>query len=227
LSSARNKCWRSATAEFVAFTDDDCYPTSDFPTKIVQTFAKHPKLGFIGGQVLLWNLQDLPITIQTSSVPVEILAGSYLNPGLIHGANMAVRRRLLENEGGFDEILGVGGAIPAGEDIELLSAVCAGGHIGRYEPTICVYHHHGRRTMSDVKKLKIQYALGRGGYWMKCVLDHRRRVKTMKNIYWAWRVSFLDDSPNIPNIKFRWLEMRGALVYFLLRYSPVKTYSKK
>ena len=52
--------------------------------------------------MLLHDPRDYPITIQELDHRVEIAPKSFVQPGLIHGANFAFRRSVLEEIGGFD-----------------------------------------------------------------------------------------------------------------------------
>src|SRR6516165_12574502 len=62
LGRARNRGWAISQGEIVAFTDDDCYPAHDFLDSVIRCFEKNPRLGFIGGRILLHDPEDYPIT---------------------------------------------------------------------------------------------------------------------------------------------------------------------
>src|ERR1700745_59447 len=63
-SRARNRGWQMSQGDIVAFTDADCYPADDFLYSVIRCFEEKPRLGFIGGRILLHDPQDYPITIQ-------------------------------------------------------------------------------------------------------------------------------------------------------------------
>jgi glycosyltransferase involved in cell wall biosynthesis len=178
LSLARNRALQLARGTLVAFTDDDCYPASDYLDRCVEAFG-NARLGFVGGRVLLHDPQDKPITIQLSSRPVRYPPGSFVPPGAIHGANFVFRRKALEQAGGFDTLFGAGAPLKAGEDLDALARVSGIGWDGAYDPRLVVSHHHGRRTESEYQTLMSQYDFARGAWFAKALLDydhvHRRK----------------------------------------------------
>src|SRR5215471_9932957 len=174
LSAARNAGWHRARGRIVAFTVDDCYPAPDYMERVRECFAMGDP-GYVGGRVLLFDPHDAPVTIQTLEARVEIPPRSFLRTGLIHGANMAVRRDALERSGGFDERLGAGTALHCAEDVDLLARVSALGYAGAYDPRPTVYHHHRRKHGQELDRLIAGYDVGRGAYYAKALTDRRLR----------------------------------------------------
>ncbi|MFL5341669.1 MAG: glycosyltransferase, partial [Gemmataceae bacterium] len=64
LGRARNVGWRTARGQVVSFTDDDCYPHPNFLNDVLNAFKPDPRLGFLGGRILLYDPTDYRITIQ-------------------------------------------------------------------------------------------------------------------------------------------------------------------
>ena len=83
LGRARNRGWRAARGEIIAFTDDDCYPEAHFLDHVVGCFEEDTKLGFVGGRILLHDPTDYAITIQERDQREELPPGSFIRPGLI------------------------------------------------------------------------------------------------------------------------------------------------
>ena len=215
LSRARNCGWRAARAPVIAFTDDDCYPQPDYVTALWAGFAQ-PPIGYLGGQVLLYDLQDYPITIQTRAQRLEIPPRSFVRAGLVHGANMAARRTVLQAVGGFDEMLGAGTPFPA-EDVDFLSRASAAGFWGAYDPAPAVRHHHERRESADIRRLQRSYDLGRGAYYVKGLLDPARRASMAR----GW-VSIFREQVRHPHQVWgpgptTFFELAGALHYLWQR----------
>jgi GT2 family glycosyltransferase len=174
LAAARNAGWRRARGAIVAFTDDDCYPVADYLEQVLRCFAG-ADLGYLGGRVLLYDRNDYPITIKTSEAREDLPPRSFLPAGVIHGANFAVRRDVLEALGGFDERFGAGSGLESAEDIDLVARASAAGWRGAYDPRPVVYHHHRRSKPEDIRRLKAMYDVGRGAFYAKAVLDRRMR----------------------------------------------------
>jgi glycosyltransferase involved in cell wall biosynthesis len=180
VSSAKNAGWHRAKAPIVACIDDDCYPQSDFLDRVFEAFGRDPKLGFLGGRILLHDPTERKVTIQESLEPHFFQAGSFITPGLIQGANVSYRRSALDAVGGFDPWFGAG-ALYSGDELELMARLSAAGWNGAYDPTPLVYHHHGRKTLDDEKRLRRWYDRGRGAYYAKFILNRTTRDVYVKN----------------------------------------------
>lgn len=188
LAAARNAGWRSAAGEIVAFTDDDCYVAADYLDSIVQVFDEDARLGFLSGRILLFDSGDYPITINQSEQRREFSPFRFIAAGAVQGANLAFRRNILERIGGFDERLGAGTPFPS-EDIDAAAAALWSGAHGVYDPRPLVYHHHGRRTPREVRRLMRRYDAGRGAYYAKYIRQPATRRPYLK----AWLRSIARD----------------------------------
>lgn len=215
LSCARNTGWRTAAGDLVAFTDDDCYPAPDFVPAIAACFAD-AHLDYLGGQITLHDPDDAPVTIQLRDTPLVIEPHRFVPAGLIQGANMAARRRVLETLDGFDELLGAGTPYPS-EDIDFVSRASAAGFNGTYDPRPVVAHHHRRRTAAEIESLHRSYDVGRGAYYAKSLLDPLRRSVTWR----AWAKSLVRSVMSVPSSARARAqlvgELRGAFGYLKVR----------
>jgi glycosyltransferase involved in cell wall biosynthesis len=184
VSCAKNAGWRSTRSGIVVCIDDDCYPAEDYLDSIFECFSNDPKLGFVGGRILLHDPTDRRITIQESLEPLSLPPGSFIRPGCIQGANTAYRRAALTEVDGFDPWFG-GGALYSAEEVELMARISAAGWYGAYDPRPVVYHHHGRKTANDEWRLRRWYDRGRGAYYAKCMLNRGMRNGYVRNWLFA------------------------------------------
>jgi glycosyltransferase involved in cell wall biosynthesis len=168
LTNARNAGVTAARSDLVVFTDDDCYPSPDFLDQWARVF-EDPQIGFGGGRILLHDPEDYAISIRTAADPMPISPHGFIEPGDVQGANMAYRRHVLFELGGFDPALGPGSLFNF-EDLDMFSRAAAAGYAGGYFPGPTVSHHHRRRTPRDVAALKRSYAQGRGAYFASVLL---------------------------------------------------------
>ena len=203
LARARNRGWRTASGRILAFTDDDCYPAEDFLSAVSECFQEQ-ELGFVGGRVLLFDPEDAHLAIQQSEDRLDLPPGSYMRPGVIHGANLAFAREALEMIGGFDERFGAGTKLFSAEDTDAMARVLGAGWRGAYDPRPLVYHHHGRKDPLEVGRIERGYNIGAGAYHLKCLLNPRltRRYAA------GWAGYLLRQPPS----RVVW-QLRGAAKY--------------
>lgn len=174
LGAARDTAWRAAKGEIVLFTDDDCYVAPNIVDAAISVFDSNPEIGFAGGRILLHDPEDFPVTIDERTEVVTIPSYQFVGPGTLQGANMAFRRTALKKVGGIDPAMGAGTCFPC-EDIDAVAACVWAGLPGRFDPSMVVWHHHGRKE-SDFPNLMAGYDRGRGAYFAKYLLrtDSRR-----------------------------------------------------
>ena len=203
LGIARNAGIAAACGSVLAFTDDDCYPASEFLEEILCVF-ENPDIGYMGGRILLYNPEDAPVSIRVTTEIRAIGPYSFVHTGLIQGANMACRRAVIDHIGMFDEDLGAGTPFPA-EDIEFVARASAAGWHGGYFPGPAVYHDHGRRGEAVIERLFKHYDYGRGAYFAKFIL--RADTRGTYSRYWYWSVDMRKGKLRLRN------EICGALLY--------------
>jgi GT2 family glycosyltransferase len=136
LSSARNTGWQAANGEIVAYLDDDAWPDPDWLTYLATTFARG-SYGGVGGP----NIpppSDGPIAqcvAKAPGGPIHVLVSDE-EAEHIPGCNMAFRRDVLAEVGGFDPKFRV-----AGDDVDLCWRVLDAGHRLGFSPAAMVWHH--------------------------------------------------------------------------------------
>jgi mycofactocin system glycosyltransferase len=139
--AARNTGWRSATTPLVAFVDAECEPRSGWLDHLLPLFSD-PTVGAVAPRVVSRPVPGAPPWL----VAYEA-ARSCLDLGGREGpvrprswvpyaptAALVVRRRALEDVGGFDE------ALRTGEDVDLVWRMNAAGWRVRYQPAATVTH---------------------------------------------------------------------------------------
>lgn len=150
-AAARNRGWRQATGDFVAFTDDDCAVDEGWAETLSSALeAAPPEIVGIGGRVLPASaglISDYMTAHRILEPPQSL---SYLVT-----ANACFRHSVLKEVGGFDEAV----RTPGGEDPGLCFVLRRRGYEFRMAPD-AVVHHHYRESLRDF--LKTFYRYGRG-----------------------------------------------------------------
>jgi glycosyltransferase involved in cell wall biosynthesis len=179
LTHARNAGVRAAGGEIMVFTDDDCYVRPDLIDQYRKVFDD-PALGFAGGRILLHDPTDYPLTIIESEEEQIFPLGRPVPCGIVQGANMAIRRRALEQAGSFDLRLGSGTPFLA-DDWDIQTRVAALGWAGGYFPGPTVSHHHGRKRQHAKAQMR-GYNMGSGAVYLKLFADPRTRWNYLPHI---------------------------------------------
>jgi glycosyltransferase involved in cell wall biosynthesis len=128
--AARNRGWRAAAGEVVAFTDADAVPVPSWLEEGVKLF-EDPSVAAVEGRVLA--VGDIPATLYTHQVQ-NLSGGRFLT------ANMFYRRSVLEAVGGF--------RLKHREDSDLAFAVLERGYKIRFNPNTVVHHPPRQETLT-------------------------------------------------------------------------------
>lgn len=173
LARARNAGLRRSDGEIVAVTDDDCLVPSDWLTRIEAAFAQDPQADLLYGQVLVDKsfARSLPrghyVPKLVFKQPERLCKhGSRGYKVFGMGANMAVRRSLLDRIGGFDEALGVGGPLRASEDFDFAYRTYRAGRAILLLPDVTVLHY-GVRSPEQLPDTMRNYGIGDGAFYAK------------------------------------------------------------
>lgn len=180
---AKNKGISVAAHPILVFTDDDCRMEADYFDVLARLHDSADKASIIGGRVELGDPTDAPITIKTDMDMARFGENPNVSPGgFVHGCNLTMHRKVLDEVGLWDERFGPGAVFRAAEDTEMVYRAHKGGIPILYHPDLIVRHHHGRKTKEDAKKLNRIYQFGNGA-----LLGRYRDPFLFKIFYWYTR----------------------------------------
>ena len=155
-SRARNAGWRAARAEEVAFVDDDVVVRAGWADALVGRTGAG--VGFAAGRTVAPEGHTGAAVSVTVGQPDEVVDRSSRG-AFLAANNLLVRREVLEQVGGFDERLGPGTWLEAGEDLELLDRVLEAGVTGRFVADAVAEHEQWR---DPAAARRLQWAYGKG-----------------------------------------------------------------
>lgn len=174
LNFARNRALREADSDILAFVDDDTVIDRRWFYGLRKALLNHPDAGAVTGLVLPEELQTeaqiLFEAIGGFEKSFETIRYGQTLPGHSFypciggkfgtGCNMAFRRKVLLELGGFDDALDNGADIPGGGDTDILYRVVRAGYPIIYEPEYMLFHRHRR----EYKELRNQlcHSWGKG-----------------------------------------------------------------
>ena len=163
----RNAGWRAARAPIIAFTDDDCVPTSGWLAEGLHAMG--------GGQRAVVG-RTVPHPDQHAQQGPFSLTVAVEDTTYFHTCNVFYRREHLEEVGGFDETF----STPGGEDTDLGLRVCALGTEAVFSPEALMYH--------EVHRSSFRSALRQATRWGDIVYLFRKhpaaRHLLLRKVFW-------------------------------------------
>jgi GT2 family glycosyltransferase len=192
LSHARNAGLRAARGSIIAFTDDDAIVEPGWLTALAAGFGRDPDVGCVTGFTLPASLDTTAECqfeqfgghskarglVDTLIDPADMPDGQhplYPFPAFGAGVNMAFRREVLEEVGGFDPALGAGTLTKGCEDTAAFADVLLSGRKLAYEPMAVVHHFHRRTTNELVTQIN-GYGIALTAYFTWCLARRPRQA---------------------------------------------------
>lgn len=182
LSFARNRGIQEAKGDWLVFLDDDAMVEPDYIASLQKHLSAHLETGAFGGQIVPLFEEGEPEWYSKWSMGfVSALdRGNTVHPFPSNkfpiGANMGIRREVINRVGTFNTALGrTGNNLLAGEEKDLFNRIHAAGYSILYFPDIQVHHCiPARRT---TKEFVARLAEGVG---------QSERLRTLKNGKWNY-----------------------------------------
>jgi GT2 family glycosyltransferase len=210
---ARNTGIRAAQAKVIAFIDDDCVPGPRWLAALMSGFRQAGVGGCTGAILPLqlrtaaqWLLEmrggfhrGFQRKTYTAHGPEAVALCLPLHSWLCgSGANMAFRKSVLDEIGGFDEVL------PTAEDIDIFFRVMRDGYELVYEPAAIVRHEHPE-DYGELRRHVFDWGYGYISYLLRIVVTDP-----------AYRRIALADIANWFTYQLRrrwWPQVRGRDAY--------------
>jgi glycosyltransferase involved in cell wall biosynthesis len=197
---ARNAGWRAALHDHIAFVDDDVLVLPGWADAMANALAE-VRAAFVTGWIGVPPGQEDapgPLPLMVDPEPRQLTVES--RGALGAGANWGTRRDVLASCGGFDERIGPGTWLAAGEDQELWDRILVHGRTGSYHPEVRVDHEQWRGRWERVH-LHWRYGKGMGARLARLARSHRRRFRQQAaDAIWREGVLALADEA-----RSRWL----------------------
>jgi glycosyltransferase involved in cell wall biosynthesis len=148
LSHARNVGIRETTGDVILFTDDDCMVAPDWVASHLACYLERPDAMLVYGRVVppAWYTGAegfVPVFEPSATGDAFRLRGGLI---LGIGANMSMRRVLLDRVGPFDEVLGPGGPLASADDMDISLRAFAAKQVILADGRPLVVHEGGVRS---------------------------------------------------------------------------------
>ncbi len=180
LNWARSHGARAAAGDIVIFTDDDVVVDQGWVEAMLEPFS-HPRVAAVTGLTL-------PLELETAAQELFEMYGGFgrgfrrrefdytvIPPaaaGMVGaGANMALRRQLINSMRLFDAELDCGTVARTGGDAYAFYQLLVEGYQIVYTPDALTWHRH-RRDYASLRRTLAGYSVGGFAFLMRCWLHH-------------------------------------------------------
>jgi GT2 family glycosyltransferase len=152
-SAVLNDAIGIATGEILAFLDDDVIVDEKWLEAMARFFEEHAGYEVAQGTIRIPAPESQDFEIQRllkryKTIPHLDPDGPPTEIGHLNGSNFALRRRVIDRIGGFDERLGPG-ASGTSEDVELAHRIRKAGIKIAYMSEVIVYHRVDRSRLTE------------------------------------------------------------------------------
>ncbi|MFB0563129.1 MAG: glycosyltransferase family 2 protein [Candidatus Lokiarchaeia archaeon] len=222
IAAARNYGLQISDGRIVAFIDDDCIATKSWLKEINSAFEDET-VGCVGGKItlLMWGIGKPSWLGKDIYGILGITSWGEKNKDIYFpiGGNLAIRKDLALNIGGFKEQLGPHGVKVFGEEISISNRVRGSGYRVFYAPKAEVLHKVWKERIDIESLLKRAYMISVSDYYLygrnlgKVVINVGIMLASLFGYLVFWR----------PNLLCHFFYATGYLVPSLLRKDSLKT----
>jgi len=221
-SAGLNKGIRESNGKYVVFIDDDVViGSSEWIDNLLRNLSNGQNVGYVSGNVIAYKTETLAENmweekgaLSKGSERKEFGAEFYRKFRLrgvpirfvAVGANCVIPRKVLEDVGGYDELLGPGSLVGGGESLDICYRVLRKGYLAIYDPEAWVYHSHPTEIASLRHKM-FHYGVADGAMYTKFLVelgDWRSACEILwgRNLQLAYRLlrSLLGKYPMRPDM---------------------------
>ncbi|MDY6796170.1 MAG: glycosyltransferase family 2 protein [Actinomycetota bacterium] len=216
LGSARNKGWRKACGEYIAFIDDDAIADKEWLGEIINAFERvSPRPSAVGGMITPsytsykkdWFLDNYET--RTFGNDTRFLDRNDALEGF-SGSNMAIPKEILREYGGFEADMGMtGGKLKVGEETAFFNRIYDDQPYFWYDPNIRVEHLVPAKNMTVGYRLKRVFAAG------LCKRRVHRESASLRNIMIILRRMLYESIANLFRLDWRQGYWQRVLLEYL------------
>jgi glycosyltransferase involved in cell wall biosynthesis len=214
LSYARNRGIKEALGDVIIFTDDDIIVENNWIKEISKEMEMNNDIMLLCGRTFMYKNDQIPLSTKKSSERKEFQYPA--SPWAVgNGNNMVMKKSVIEKVGEFDVNMGAGTRIGSAEDTDYVYRILKNKYKAVYSPSAVAFHDHDRIKEVEVKKIKYNYAKGRGAFYAKYII--RGDIWVAKLLKWELQYYMKTISFKDSTWKQYILDIKGMIYGFLHR----------
>lgn len=226
INRARNRALREARTDLVAFINDDAIPDPNWLRSLTCNFDD-PTVAMVTGLTMPLELETEAQELFEFYSPFNrgfqriVFDQKNINPLTIGnigaGVNMAVRRQLIDELGGFDEILAPGTPLYSGGEAALFTRVLSRGYRIVYEPDALNWRRR-RRSREELRQTVYSYGVGIYAFWAQKLIAEKEFSVVFMAVKWFFQdqlpalLRSLLGRPDHKPLDLILLELKGCIV---------------
>lgn len=195
---ALNRALEVVQGELVVFTDDDVVVETDWIDSLADCVIQNPEFDVFGGRILpSWPTDPDPLIVENAPLGITYAItppdqqGGPINPGLIWGPNMAVRKSVFDDGHRFLETVGPSaGSYIMGSETEFTLRLGRHGHRSWYCDRAVVNHLIRPHQLSAEWVVERARRFGRNQWVQECNFPPEAKTPKLFGVP-RWRFSRL------------------------------------
>lgn len=199
LSYARNRAYKEAKGEWIAYIDDDARGHKNYLHQLLKDIINF-SFDAIGGPCIPLYHEDKPKWYKDSYQSSKKLSQlGKLENDFIVGFNSVFRKSILESIGGFNTSIGMNGnKVAYGEETEVQIKIRQIGGIVFFDPNLLVNHYIDSYKLNLFWFIKSNYAVGRDSWQTFRITPNFLNIfKAFLGIFFYFAKSILVYTPTL------------------------------
>lgn len=180
LSISRNEGLKVISGEVVSFPDDDCVYSENLLDEVAKYFKKE---SIDGISCKAASLDKGNIRPKFFEKRTEVTKDNVFFT--VTSWTLFLKRKIVEEIGSFNPLLGVGSGSPfgSGEEIDFVLRALEKGFRIRYFPELVVYHPSKDPALSGYRREDFERAISYNRGFMYLLVKHRYGIKTLARAF--------------------------------------------
>ena len=218
VSAARNTLVIPQNTGWIFFCDDDGYPCGDYSEKLENIINHNPSLDILAGSIVREDNNEFYTLRHRSGGSLK----KFKNTKNLMGSNFAIKAKVFNELGRFDENFGAGSRWGSSEETDFCWKAYFAGKNMEYFPELIVYHVPPfNESIKTGFHKAFKYGVGKGALVSKWLFK-KKEIKVLYELFEMTTVPFIQSLRGFITFKFGLIATNFAALigryYGMLKY---------